>query len=227
MKAIETGLVPVYEKDGGGVAVDARELHGFLEVGRDFSNWIKDRIEKYGFDEGEDYILFDSPNLANQTGRGGDRKSKAYLLSMDCAKEIAMAENNERGRQVRRYFIECERRYKETHALTPAEQLLASVQLTVDMERRQREQQRQLTAIESRLDHVEARQVTKDTSFYTVSGYCSLRHRSVDRAEAIRLGKEAARLSRECGLMIGKEYDAKYGQINTYHIDVLTAVCEF
>ena len=30
-------------------AVNARELYGFLEVGKDFSNWIKGRISKYDF----------------------------------------------------------------------------------------------------------------------------------------------------------------------------------
>ena len=37
-------------------AVNARELHGFLEVGKDFSNWIKGRISKYDFIEGVDFI---------------------------------------------------------------------------------------------------------------------------------------------------------------------------
>nr|WP_206076013.1 antA/AntB antirepressor family protein [Marinitoga lauensis] len=36
--------------------VNARELHEKLKVGRDFSTWIKQRIEKYGFVEGIDYI---------------------------------------------------------------------------------------------------------------------------------------------------------------------------
>lgn len=37
--------------------VNARDLHAFLEVGRDFSNWLKDRIEQYGFIENVDYVL--------------------------------------------------------------------------------------------------------------------------------------------------------------------------
>lgn len=37
--------------------VNARDLHSFLEIGRDFSNWIKDRIEQYGFTENLDYVL--------------------------------------------------------------------------------------------------------------------------------------------------------------------------
>ncbi len=79
LRVVETGLVPVYETEGRQV-VNARELHEFLGVGKDFSTWIRDRIEKYGFAEGEDFAVFDSPNLGNQTGRGGDRKSRDYLL---------------------------------------------------------------------------------------------------------------------------------------------------
>ncbi|MDR2194716.1 MAG: antA/AntB antirepressor family protein [Treponema sp.] len=41
----------------GKQAVNARDLHASLGVGRDFSTWIKDRIEKYGFTEGSDYHL--------------------------------------------------------------------------------------------------------------------------------------------------------------------------
>lgn len=104
-------------------AVNARDLHTFLEVGRDFSTWIKDRIDQYGFIDGIDYVFFpkfsektknsfknDSPNLGNQKIRGGDRRSKEYALSLDMAKELSMVENNEQGRIARRYFIECEKR---------------------------------------------------------------------------------------------------------------------
>jgi len=92
--------------DGSGSqTVDARELHAALGVGKDFSTWIKDRIEKYGFIEGGDYHVFDSPNLGNQTGRGGDRRSINYALSISTAKEIAMVENSDQGRRIRRYLI--------------------------------------------------------------------------------------------------------------------------
>jgi phage anti-repressor protein len=128
-------LIKVVERDDK-QAVSARDLHGILEVGRDFSNWIKDRIEKYGFAEGEDYSPnlanrsdglpdlgkstgenliprhgsedFCSPNLASKsTGRGGHNKID-YLLSVGMAKEIAIVENNEKGREIRRYLIKVE-----------------------------------------------------------------------------------------------------------------------
>ena len=90
-------------------AVDARELHTFLEVGRDFSTWVKDRVEQYGFVENIDYIKFDSPKPGNQKQRGGDRRRQEYTLSIDMAKELSMVENNEQGRIARRYFIDCEK----------------------------------------------------------------------------------------------------------------------
>lgn len=109
-------LIPTFAGQINGHDVllsNAREVHEFLQVGRDFSNWIKSRIEQFGFIEGEDYVVFDPPVLANQTGRGGDRRSLDYHITLDMAKELAMVERSERGRQARRYFIECERRMLE------------------------------------------------------------------------------------------------------------------
>jgi len=75
-------------------AEDARDLHRALEVGKDFSTWIKDRIEEYGFIEGQDFVKFGSPKLGNQSGmksvRGGDRRSIDYHVSFDMAKELGI-----------------------------------------------------------------------------------------------------------------------------------------
>ena len=108
-------LIAVADRDGI-QSVNARDLHEFLEVGKDFSNWIKDRIQKYNFTEGQDYLTqkIDSPNSANQSGRGGDRRSIEYHLTLDMAKELSMVERNEKGKQARQYFIECERRAKSS-----------------------------------------------------------------------------------------------------------------
>lgn len=86
--------------------VNARELHAFLEVGKDFSNWIKDRIHKYGFVENVDFVEF-SPKLA-KTSSGG-RPTIEYYISLPMAKELSMVERNAKGKEARLYFIECER----------------------------------------------------------------------------------------------------------------------
>ena len=92
--------------------VNARDLHGFLESGKDFSNWIKDRVESYGFSENSDFVC--SPNLASD-GRGGQNRID-YHLSLDMAKEISMVERNAKGKEARQYFISCEKQAKEAFA---------------------------------------------------------------------------------------------------------------
>lgn len=87
------------------LAVNARDLHSFLNVGKVFAAWITERIEKYGFVENQDYIL-----TISKTGKRSNVTVKDYHLTLDTAKELAMVENNEQGRKVRRYFIECEKR---------------------------------------------------------------------------------------------------------------------
>ena len=46
------------EDKTGKKTVNARELHAFLGVGKDFSSWIKERITKYEFVEGLDFEVF-------------------------------------------------------------------------------------------------------------------------------------------------------------------------
>ena len=74
-------LIKITDHDGK-QAVSARELHGFLEVKTDFTDWCK-RMFEYGFDEDKDF----TPILGISTG---GRPSTDYALSLDCAKEISM-----------------------------------------------------------------------------------------------------------------------------------------
>jgi phage anti-repressor protein len=129
-------LVPVFAGTLQGQAVqlvDGRTLYTFLEVGKRFASWIVERIEEYKFIENQDFILI-SQNREIK-GRGGDRRSIEYHVTLDMAKELAMVERNEKGREVRRYFIECERRLRE--AATPQAQaapdaLPKPLQLAID-----------------------------------------------------------------------------------------------
>lgn len=89
-------------------AVDARELHTFLESKQDFSTWIKNRIEKYEFVESIDYVLVH--NFVEQVS--GTKERIDYTISIDMAKELSMVENNGKGKEARRYFIRCEKELK-------------------------------------------------------------------------------------------------------------------
>ena len=104
---------------------DARDLHGALGVRRDFSTWFKDRVDQYGFIEGEDF----SPNLGKSLG---GRPATNYMITLDMAKELAMIENNEIGRRIRRYFIEAEKKAREllveqANQVQPIEQVVSRI----------------------------------------------------------------------------------------------------
>ncbi len=111
-------LVPVVPGTIGNVqclTIDGRTLHGVLGVRRDFSNWIKGRISKYGFVHGQDFEVFAK---TGENSEGG-RPSQEYRCTLGMGKELCMVENNEQGRVARRYFIECERRLLSTPAPQP------------------------------------------------------------------------------------------------------------
>jgi phage anti-repressor protein len=106
-KVIENELLPIYENENKEKLINARELHEKIENKRQFANWIKQRIEQYGFIENEDYICF---NKFVKADKYGNKTMKEYYLTIDMAKELAMVENNQIGRKIRRYFIEVEKR---------------------------------------------------------------------------------------------------------------------
>lgn len=107
-------LIKITTNEQGVQCVSARELHGGLEVKSKFADWIKNRINKYGFEENEDYIWV-SKNLETQRNNGqrGVTTEKDYIITVDMAKELCMVENNELGRKFRKYFIECEKKLRE------------------------------------------------------------------------------------------------------------------
>ena len=102
-------LIPLHSQTINGNAIEtvsARELHTFLEVNTKFADWIKNRINEYDFVENQDFLTV-SKNLEN----GG--RSIEYYITLDMAKELSMVERNDKGKQARRYFIECEKKLRE------------------------------------------------------------------------------------------------------------------
>ena len=121
--------IKVIQKDFNGEKkrfVSARELHHWLGVGKRFATWITDRISKYDFVEDLDYFIT-IPNFGNGlntqiTGKIIDAKTgkvvaKEYVISVDMAKELAMVENSEVGKMVRKYFIRVEGEFKKVMRL--------------------------------------------------------------------------------------------------------------
>lgn len=116
-------LIPITKTDDGEQLVDARMLHAVLGVRRDFSTWLKERVARYGFIEDEDYITH-SPNRGNES-TNNLRAPIEYGLTLDMAKQLCMVENNAKGMEARKYFIECERRARQTRPALPGDYLSA------------------------------------------------------------------------------------------------------
>ncbi len=90
--------------------VNARELHEFLETRSKFAEWINRRINEYKFLENQDFIcLSEISETQRKDGQKGTAVSKEYFITLNMAKELAMVERTEKGRKVRRYFIQMEK----------------------------------------------------------------------------------------------------------------------
>ena len=131
-----TQLIPLHSQtiDGNAVeTVNAKELHEFLEVRSKFADWIKNRISEYDFTVNQDFTTV-SKNLEN----GG--RSIDYYITLDMAKELSMVERNEKGKQARKYFIECEKQLNAQQSQLPTtylealEALLASEKAKLTLE---------------------------------------------------------------------------------------------
>lgn len=102
VKGLLEGLVNVIVTDEKKKLVNMEELHAAMKINTRFNDWIARRIENVGFIENQDFysVLSKSAN--------GRPKTEYYFL-LDCAKEVALMENNEMGKKFRKYFIEMEK----------------------------------------------------------------------------------------------------------------------
>lgn len=96
-----SALIPIREDDGR-QTVSGRDLHAFLEVATPYKDWFP-RMLAYGFTDGEDFGAI----LSESTG---GRPGTDHVLTLDMAKELAMIQRTDKGKQARQYFIEVEKR---------------------------------------------------------------------------------------------------------------------
>lgn len=123
-------------------------------------------------------------------------------------------------------FDELEESYfNPQKGMTPEEFLLYSAQQMVEQSKAIKAANARIDKVDARLLDVESKQMTIDQHHYTIIGYANLMGiRGVSREIAAKLGRKASAMSRKQGYHIGKEYDAKYGVVNTYHVDVLQEI---
>lgn len=106
LKIIENELIPVYQTSTREKVVYGTELHSVLEVKSNYREWINRRLSDIDAVKNEDY---QGVEISTPSGQF----KKDHIIKLDTAKEMAMLERNEKGKQVRRYFIQIEKKYKE------------------------------------------------------------------------------------------------------------------
>ncbi|GAA0814559.1 phage antirepressor KilAC domain-containing protein [Clostridium tertium] len=101
------------------ITLSGRELHEFLDIGTEYPKWFE-RMTEYGFTKGEDYLVHyydkNSSEVKNDDAEkmsANQRSAKGIIINheikLDMAKEIAMIQRNEKGKQARKYFLEVEK----------------------------------------------------------------------------------------------------------------------
>lgn len=116
--------------NGDKLTLSARELHKELNVTDRFTRWFE-RMGEYGFEENIDFTSVKSSTLVNN---GATRELQDYQITLDMAKEIAMLQRNEKGKEIRRKLIELEKAWNSpekvmARALDIAHKTIANLQI--------------------------------------------------------------------------------------------------
>ncbi|WP_205452276.1 antA/AntB antirepressor family protein [Clostridium botulinum] len=134
---MENKLIKIITNDNGERLVNARELYEFLENKRQFTDWIRQRIDQYGFVENEDYSI-------SQICEKGHRPRIEFAISLDMAKELSMVENNNKGKEARKYFIKCEKKLRESFQLISAQEEIKGLKSTLEDFKRATEEAKEM-----------------------------------------------------------------------------------
>lgn len=104
------------QNENGKLLVSARDLHEYFESKERFSQWFN-RMCEYGFEENIDFVVCKKTYAANQ--HGGTKEVQDYACNISMAKEIAMIQRSDKGKQARKYFIQCEEQLKQIAIQSP------------------------------------------------------------------------------------------------------------
>lgn len=119
--------------NGDKLTLSARELHKELNIAGRFSRWFE-QMSEYGFEENVDYTSVQNCTEVQNNGGIQVRELQDYQITLDMAKEIAMLQRNEKGKEIRRKLIELEKAWNSpekvmARALDIAHKTIANLQI--------------------------------------------------------------------------------------------------
>ena len=199
-------LIKITEKDGKQL-VSARELHKFLENTDNVNNWFKRQAERAMLVENEDFTRFAISQTSGQ-------RSFDYALSISSAKEIAMLNGGEKGKQARRYFIEMEKIAKDLSEINSHR--LPSNLKEAYLALAQAEEEKELLLIQN-----ENLNTVLDNLLEWVSIIKVCEHNKVK--EHLFEWRKLKAKSNELGYQIKRAESPRFGYMNLYHINAFRA----
>ena len=171
---------------------------------------------EYGFVENQDFVRFHKKMKANNA------TMIEYHITLDMAKELSMVERNEKGKQARKYFIECEKKLTQPKPMT-------QIELIAVIANQMAEQERKSLELDNRLQVVEQKQqqLNQDNDHFTIKGFCSLHQLDLSNGKMSALSRKAKKLSDVKDYTYHEITDPRWGKVRTYHKDILTELFEF
>ena len=100
-------IAPIFDNENGEVKISGRQLHMFLEVQTPYKDWFP-RMCEYGFTEGVDFNPHKIERVQTEGAREVKREITDHLMTLSMAKELAMLQRTDKGKEARRYFIRIE-----------------------------------------------------------------------------------------------------------------------
>lgn len=171
--------------------VSGRELHEALEIETPYKKWF-DRMCEYGFVENQNYCTVGQKcPIAN----GGYQDVTNHAIKLDMAKEIAMIQRNEKGKEIRKYFIQVEKDFNSpekimARALKIAEDRIQTLSITTK-------------ELENKIEEQKPKVIFAD---------------SVETSESSILIGDLAKLIRQKGIEIGQNRLFQWLRDNNYLI---------
>ena len=158
--------------DSDRITLSARELHEFLGVKTSFKDWFP-RMCEYGFNESQDFNPLKNERVQFEGDRQVKRTVQDYQITLDMAKEIAMIQRSEKGKQIRQYFLELERKWNSPEAVMnraleySRKQVQALLQTNEKLELENKMKDQQLNELKPKADYYD--QILQSKSLVLIS----------------------------------------------------------
>ena len=114
-------LIAINIDDNHNPVVSGRQLHEALKVKTRYDNWFS-RMTEYGFTENQDYLV---ASIFGHNSNGGRQSKVDHIINLDMAKEIAMIQRSDKGKEVRKYFIQVEKDFNSPEKIMARALLMA------------------------------------------------------------------------------------------------------